>query len=126
MSKKTRVVPKEPSRFFCTECGQEGFPLFRKVGSQREPGHLKKLYCLNCKRETNHAEIRPFGSYRLEDFQQEFELGRFKDGQKRPIAELTACTKTDCPYNIHGRCWNDNGSFICEHKPKEAYEWQVD
>lgn len=120
MSRKN--LPKQQvtiSRFFCTECGKETVSVPRKIGAQREPGHLKKLFCFNCKKETNCAEVRPFGAYDYADFIQEFNLGRFKDGQKRPIAKLTACTKTDCEYNVHGRCWNDNNSFQCEHKPNQ-------
>ena len=27
------------SRFFCTECGNEGLPIMRPKGQMREPGH---------------------------------------------------------------------------------------
>ncbi len=40
------------SDFYCTKCGRKGIPIARKQGQQREPGHLKKLYCLAC------AELR--------------------------------------------------------------------
>ena len=65
------------SDFYCTRCGRKGIPIARKVGKQREAGHLKKLYCMYCKEEINHAEIRPFGDYNYEDFKLEFDLGRF-------------------------------------------------
>ena len=34
------------SDFYCTKCGIKGIPVFRTVGTEREPGHLKKLFCL--------------------------------------------------------------------------------
>lgn len=103
------------SRFFCTNCGKEGIPIQRKTGHQREAGHLKKLYCIYCQQEVNHAEIRAIGGYTEEDFKKEFELGRFVDGQRGLIAE---CTKKICPFNINGKCWNSNCSANCKHKPK--------
>lgn len=102
------------SDFYCTKCGRKGIPLARKQGQQREPGHLKRLYCLACEEETNHAEVRGIGSaYTKEDFMLEFALGRFVDGNRYPIAELMIC-KEKCPYNINGRCWNSTHSHDCE------------
>lgn len=46
------------SQFKCTQCGNIGIPISRKQSRQREQGHLKKLYCIYCKEETNHVEIR--------------------------------------------------------------------
>ena len=78
------------SEMYCTECGKKGIDIPRKVGKEREAGHLKSLYCINCKKVTNHAEVRPFGKYNKEDFLIEFENGKkvaaqnivymFKDG----------------------------------------------
>lgn len=48
------------SNFKCTVCGKEGIPIGRRQSRQREFGHLKKLYCIHCKKETNHVEIRGF------------------------------------------------------------------
>ena len=102
------------SDFYCTKCGRKGIPLVRKQGQQREPGHLKKLYCLACGEEVNHAEVRGVGSaYTKEDFMLEFALGRFVDGNRIPIAELMIC-KEECPYNINGRCWNATHSHDCK------------
>ena len=70
------------SRFFCTKCGREGIPILRKKGQLREPGHLKKLFCIYCQKVVNHAEIREIGGYTEEDFRQEFESGLFKNGQR--------------------------------------------
>ena len=107
------------SDFYCTECGNKGFSCGRKISKQREPGHLKKLYCMYCKKETNHAEIRPYGSYNVEDFMEEFNLGRFVDGKKIPVSDLMNCSKKDCEYNKNGKCWNSNYSFDCGHRTKK-------
>lgn len=105
--------------FYCTKCGNKGLNIMRKDGQLREPGHLKKLYCLFCKEEVNHAEVRDIGQkYSYEDFRQEFELGRFVDGIRVPIAELMGCSCDTCPFNVNGKCWNANNSEKCPHKPK--------
>jgi len=101
------------SRFFCTECGKEGVPIMRKMGQQRESGHLKKLYCIYCQKEVNHVEIKELGNYTLEDFKKEFEAGRFVNGQRQPLAE---CTCSKCPFNINSHCWNSNRSEDCGHR----------
>lgn len=46
--------------FYCTKCGAKGMPLARKKSKLREAGHMKKIYCIHCKEEVNHIEIRPF------------------------------------------------------------------
>ena len=72
-----------------------------------------------CKEEVNHAEVRDIGQkYSYEDFRQEFELGRFVDGVRIPIAELMGCSCDTCPFNVNGKCWNANNSERCPHKPK--------
>lgn len=109
--------------FYCVKCGNKGIPIARKTCSQREPGHLKKLYCPYCKAEVNHVEIRPNGSYTYEDFLREFHLGRFIDDQRVPVSDLLGCNRTTCEYNVSGKCWNANNSFDCGHKPiKEEKE----
>lgn len=66
------------SDFYCTCCGKKGTSLPRKKGQFREEGHLKKLYCINCKAEKNHVEIRSvYSSYELEDFLIEYNYGNF-------------------------------------------------
>lgn len=104
--------------FYCTKCGTRGIAIPRKRGHAREDGHLKKIYCLNCKEETNHAEIK--GSYTYQDFLDEFNLGRFVDGQRISLADLIGCSKMDCKYNKNGRCWNADGSYNCEHRVMEG------
>lgn len=113
----TRKGEHTISEFYCVICGKKGIPIMRRPGHQREPGHLKKLFCLYCGKQTNHAEIRPFGSYNKEDFIEEFELGRFVDGKKIPVSELMPCKHhTDCKYNKDGKCWNANNSYKCSVK----------
>ena len=65
------------SDFYCVYCGKKGIPVVRQGNSQREKGHLKKLFCLYCGKETNHVEIRHFGNYTVEDFYQEFNSKNF-------------------------------------------------
>ena len=94
------------SRFFCTKCGREGIPIQRKKGQERESGHLKKLYCLFCGEEVNHVEIREDSPYTVEDFQEEFKLGRFEEGQRSAMGDLILCSKLDCPFNKDGSLRN--------------------
>lgn len=107
------------SRFFCTRCGNEGISIQRKKGQERKGGHLKKLYCLTCKEEVNHVEIRQVGNYDLDDFKKEFEMGRFIDGNRIEINKCYGCSKENCPFNINGKCWNANNSQHCFHKPEK-------
>lgn len=71
------------NEFYCCKCGNKGFSIPRKKGKQREAGHLKKLWCLNCKQETNHAECKPFTKYDYSDFMLEFTYNNFDENQKR-------------------------------------------
>ena len=70
------------SDFYCTSCGHKGIPCFRIAGREREPGHLKRLFCLYCQEERNMVEIRQSGKYTLEDFELEFTYGNFVDGER--------------------------------------------
>lgn len=79
--------------FFCTICGKEGIPVNRQEYRLREPGHLKKLYCLNCKREVNHAECIEGSKYDQTTFRLEFESGNFDSGGIR-ITPLEQWIKT--------------------------------
>lgn len=76
--------------FYCSQCGQKGIPIPRKKGSERESGHLKKIFCLNCQRETNHVECVPFTKYTYNDFKLEFNNGNFdKEGNRiKPYNEF--------------------------------------
>ena len=76
--------------YYCTQCGLRGMPIVRMKGKEREAGHLKKLWCLNCQKETNHVECRPFSNYGYQDFMFEFENGNFDENglRKMTIGEL--------------------------------------
>lgn len=69
--------------FYCTQCGEKGIPVSRSKGRCKENGHLKILYCLNCKKRTNHAECVPYSKYDADIFRQEYLSGNFdKDGKR--------------------------------------------
>ncbi len=69
--------------FYCTRCSNKGIPIPRRKGAEREPGHLKKLFCLTCGMETNHAECIPNSRYTHEDFLIEYENGNFDENGLR-------------------------------------------
>lgn len=119
MPKNKAIIKND---FYCTECGRQGIPIARTVRQQREPGHLKKLFCLHCKKETNHAEVRPTGSYTYFDFKLEYDSGRFIDGNRIPVADLMECSNKGCEYNIHKKCWNSNYSYECPYRPHKTKE----
>lgn len=71
------------SDFYCTQCGKKTFSLPRQASAQREPGHLKNLYCIFCKQTNNCVEIRPFSKYTIDDFLFELEQKNFTiEGQR--------------------------------------------
>lgn len=72
------------SELYCTQCGRKGISVIRKGSGSRPAGHLKKMYCIYDRKETNHAEVRGFYTdYNKEDFLLEFENGNFdKDGNR--------------------------------------------
>lgn len=79
------------SDFYCTNCGHKGLPIIRKAGKEKEPGHLKKLFCIYCNQEENMVEIKSNGKYTLEDFLIEYNNGNFKDGQRlKPYKQFLA------------------------------------
>ena len=105
------------SDFYCTKCGHKGIPIVRTKHAQREPGHLKKLYCLFCQEEHNHVEIKPIGSkYRYEDFLEEYTLGRFVNGERVALKDLEVCEEKECVYRKQGKCWNANHTHICKKR----------
>lgn len=79
----TKKQEHTTSDFYCTKCGKKGIPIIRRAGQQREVGHLKSLFCLNCGKEQNHAEVRSFGSYTYKDFLLEYNNGNFDENGKR-------------------------------------------
>lgn len=111
----TRNKKIHHSRLFCTKCGHEGIGVPRKPHGAREQGHLKKMYCIFCKEEVNHAEVTDSGRYTVADFKKEFQLGRFtEEGERVPLKDLAQCNKKDCPFYVSGKCWNANHSHWCE------------
>lgn len=78
------------SEFYCTQCGNRGIDIARIKGKEREAGHLKKIFCLSCKYETNHVECKPYTKYDYKDFLIEFKTNNFnEDGtRKHPYGEL--------------------------------------
>lgn len=103
MCKRSRKAPSS-SRFFCTQCGREGIPLPRIEGQYREPGHLKNLYCIYCKCECNHAEVRPVGAYNLEDFMIEFQHGNFAEDGTRKVPYKKFLRETREKEQENGNC----------------------
>lgn len=87
MAKNNLITDHE---FYCVICGSRGIPITRRKGAEREPGHLKKLWCLKCNAETNHAECIPNSKYTHNDFIREYEVGNFtKEGlRKIPYNQL--------------------------------------
>lgn len=74
-------MKKESHSMYCTKCGNRGLDVCRTgKGKTREKGHLKKLWCINCKEEVNHAEIS--NNYTIEMFRYEFEHNNFVDGER--------------------------------------------
>ncbi len=69
-------MQKETHDFYCVICGNKTLPCFR-TGRLREKGHLKKLWCPTCKKETNCAEIS--NNYTIEMFKYEFEHHNFTE-----------------------------------------------
>lgn len=70
--------------FYCAKCGQRNYSVARVAGKERENGHLKKLWCYNCKEEVNCCEIFPFSEkYTKEMFDLEFQYGNFDEEQNR-------------------------------------------
>lgn len=66
------------NEFYCVICGNRGIPVVRRKGAEREAGHLKKLFCLTCQKETNFCEIHPYATkYTIDDFWLEYENGNF-------------------------------------------------
>ena len=85
MAKRTKDIRNlQISDFYCTRCGLKNLPLPRIAGKEKEPGHLKKLFCLYCQKEVNMVEIKFKGKYSLDDFWIEYEYGNFdKEGNRK-------------------------------------------
>ena len=95
MSKYINTRNLSISDFYCTQCGCKNFPIFRPNGRAKEPGHLKKLFCLNCKDYKNMVEIKPKGKYTLSCFLYEFKHGNFDINGNRKEDWKTFVQKRD-------------------------------
>ena len=78
------------NEFYCVICKNRGLPVIRRRGKERGAGHLKKLFCIHCGKETNHAECRPWSGYTKEDFDIECKYHNFDENGNRirPYGEL--------------------------------------
>ena len=92
--------------FYCTQCGQKGLPVCRN-GRMRETGHLKKLFCLNCGCETNHAECISGTKYDREIFVQEFNDGNFNSDGVR----ILSLSEWKAKHNIEEVCEDEDLSI---------------
>ena len=92
MRREKNIRNLKPSDFYCTNCGKKNISILRKVGKQREIGHLKKLYCFHCGQEVNMVEIKHGSSqYTIEDFEIEFNFGNFINGERqKPYRQFRA------------------------------------
>lgn len=70
----------EEKILYCTKCGNKGIPIRRLDNRNKEEGHLKKLWCIYCKEEVNHAEISH--KYTYSDFLFEYTHNNFDNGQR--------------------------------------------
>ena len=98
MSKRSKNVRQLIlSDFYCTKCGNKGVPIYRVIGQERAPGHLKKIFCLHCQKETNMVEIKPKGKYNLNDFWMEYEYHNFDENgnRKEPWKQFTSKIKQE-------------------------------
>ena len=72
------------NEFYCTQCGKRNFILPRKKGREREPGHLKKIFCPHCRETVNHVEVKQYAqNYTYFDFVAEYEYGNFDTSGNR-------------------------------------------
>ncbi len=85
MIKNKNIRNQKLSNFYCTQCGHRGIPIQRKKGKEKEPGHLKKLYCIYCGKEQNMIEIKQNGRYTYKDFKIEFDNGNFDSYGNRKV-----------------------------------------
>lgn len=56
MCVRTKVVTQQTS-LSCTKCGQVS-TIWRKRSKMKKRNHLKKLFCVKCREEVNHKELR--------------------------------------------------------------------
>lgn len=65
MSRCRQGNPKQQSRFICCKCLDDN-PVgggIQRGGKQREKGHVKNLYCIQCRTITKNVEVRYCDNY---------------------------------------------------------------
>lgn len=73
----------EISSFYCTKCASK-IELPRKSSKKREKGHLKKIYCIHCKEDINHYEVRDNDmDFDLEEFKTKIQEGFYNESYKK-------------------------------------------
>lgn len=65
MNWKRSIRECVPHTFYCTKCGNRGIPIMRMAKQLRPHAHKKRLYCVHCKRVTNHIEMKFYDKVRL-------------------------------------------------------------
>ena len=66
------------STFYCTECANK-ISLPRLKSKQREKQHLKNIYCIKCKYQVNHYEVRDCDNdFIFEEFLQQVKNKEFR------------------------------------------------
>ena len=79
----------ETHDFYCINCGRKGIPIARKVGQLHGEFHRKKLYCIFCKTEVNHIEVR--NQEEKEIFMEAYKNGEYKEEAKESVYHVRAC-----------------------------------
>lgn len=71
------------NEFYCINCGERGIDIARNRGHQHKAGHLKKLYCIHCRKVCNHYECPTPKD--VERFKKKFAAGDFVELAKESI-----------------------------------------
>lgn len=75
----TRTVSSD---FYCLKCATKT-ALPRKMSRMREKGHFKKIYCITCREEINHLEVREFDvDFSIEKLKKDIENGVYSEANK--------------------------------------------
>ena len=70
------------SAFYCLKCATKT-ALPRKMSRMREKGHFKKIYCITCKDEINHLEVREFDlDFNVENLKRDIGSGKYNEVNK--------------------------------------------
>lgn len=76
-------TPFDIHDFYCLNCGRRNLPLARSRSLQHKGGHRKNLYCIYCKKEVNHIEIRT--QQEKDEFLENFNKGLYKEEAEESI-----------------------------------------